>query len=612
MHRHLGDRRVLCALALALLGAGSVHGQQSFTIDSGSTAGTAPETLDIRLDSTAATEGYVLAIGFDSALVAADDFTIAGSVADSVGAELAIAEIFANGATLGVVLDASPPFSGQTIAAGLDQLVGRLTLRPLQIVASSTVTPVEFVDGVLNSPPLSNILVQGGLSVGAGAGLSLVDGALTLLPPPPSTLTIEDRSIPSDGQGAVRVLLDNTSPTQGFVLSIAHDSAAVTLEAIDVAGTATATAGAELIVPTIYATGGTLGIVLDFNAPFAGQTIPAGSALHIANYRYSSNATIVDPAPAQTTDLIFVDGIFGSPPLENMVVVSGLSVLPLLDDGVLTLTPVAPPPTTDTAFRVGPRALPTTGNPIGQCFPGEELEICLYYEDPTDNLQGLQMALCYDCDLIVDPGSFDYTGTIVEAVGAEFVNHNVDNSSTDGDGCELVVGILMDALPPFEGQTLPSSATPLLVGCFSAVVGPNAACDELLAVEFCNGADGAGSVGIENIAVIDYQSIQGVGLYGGGCQVIPEPAFRRGDCNTDDKVDLADAATVLGQQFSGVPVDCDDACDSNDDGKINLADSVYLLNYLFKFGPATPAPGPASEGLDPTSDGLDCAIEAAC
>lgn len=612
MHRTLGDRRILIALMFAALGLGSVDAQQSMTIVGGTTAGVAPETLDIRLDSTAPTEGYVLAISFSPSLLAADAFTADGSVADAVGAELAIAELFPNGATLGVVLDASPPFAGQTIAAGLDQLIGRLTLRPTQLVAVATATPVEFVDGVLNNPPLSNILVQGGLSVGAGSGLTLVDGSLTLQPPPPAGLHVEDKTIPSDGQGAVRVLLDNTSATQGFVVAIAHDSSVVTLDSIDIAGTVTATVGAELVVPTVHAAGGTVGVVLDFTSPFNGQTIAAGSGLHIANFRYSSNSTIVEPAPALTTDLILSDGIFGSPPLDNLVVVAGLSVFPVLDDGVLTLAPIPPPPTTDTAFRVGPRDLPTTGNPIDECFPGEELEICLYYEDPTDNIQGFQMALCYDCDLLVVPGSFDIVGTIVEAVGAEFVSYNVDNSSTDGDGCELVLGLLMDALPPFENQTLPSTATPLLVGCFDATVGPGAACDELLAVDFCNGADGSGSVAIENIAVIDYQSVQGVGLYGGGCQVIPEPAFRRGDCNVDEKVDLADAATVLGHQFAGVSISCQDACDANDDGKINLADAVSLMNYLFKFGPPPPAPGPASEGLDPTEDGLECEIEAAC
>jgi hypothetical protein len=131
MHRNSGDRRILVALtlgALVLSAAVPAGAQQSLTISNGTAAGIAPETLDVRLDSTAPTEGYVLAIGFDPAFVAADELTSDGTVADAVGAELSIAEIFADGATLGVVLDASPPFAGQTIAAGQDQLVARLTV----------------------------------------------------------------------------------------------------------------------------------------------------------------------------------------------------------------------------------------------------------------------------------------------------------------------------------------------------------------------------------------------------------------------------------------------------------------------------------------------------
>ena len=94
--------------------------------------------------------------------------------------------------------------------------------------------------------------------------------------------------------------------------------------------------------------------------------------------------------------------------------------------------------------------------------------------------------------------------------------------------------------------------------------------------------------------------------------IVPEPIFQRGDCNDDTKVDLADAAKILGWQFQGEPINCPDACDANDDGKINLADAVYLMNYLFKFGPTPPAPGPDMEGSDPTEDDLGCELDLSC
>ena len=89
--------------------------------------------------------------------------------------------------------------------------------------------------------------------------------------------------------------------------------------------------------------------------------------------------------------------------------------------------------------------------------------------------------------------------------------------------------------------------------------------------------------------------------------VILEKEFIRGDCNFDMKVDLADASSVLSQQFQNFPVPCLDACDANDDGKINLADTVFILNYLFDSGPIPPDPGPdLDKGPDPTEDELDC------
>jgi hypothetical protein len=177
----------------------------------------------------------------------------------------------------------------------------------------------------------------------------------------------------------------------------------------------------------------------------------------------------------------------------------------------------------------------------------------------------------------------------------------------------MVVGILLDALPPFDGQTAPPTATPLLIGCSSVTVSPSAACDTCLGISFCDNVNGAGNVLIENIAIIDFESVQGVQKFPCQVCVVPEPVFQRGDCNDDTKVDLADAAKVLGWQFQGEPINCPDACDANDDGKINLADAVLLMNYLFKFGEGPADPGPETPGEDPTDDNLpECNNDSAC
>lgn len=202
-------------------------------------------------------------------------------------------------------------------------------------------------------------------------------------------------------------------------------------------------------------------------------------------------------------------------------------------------------------------------------------------------------------------GDFFYCGSILEAIGAEFVNHSIDNDLTDGDGHELTIGILLDALPPFDNQMAPSTLVPLKMGEFQVLVDDDAKCDECLDITFCNGINGSEALPVDNLVAIDFQSYSQFALT--SCSVCIEPGarFLRGDCNGDLRHDIADPATVLGFQFQGFEVACMDACDANDDGKVNLADTVYLLNFLFQSGatPLEPFPNP---GLDPTEDQLDC------
>ena len=194
--------------------------------------------------------------------------------------------------------------------------------------------------------------------------------------------------------------------------------------------------------------------------------------------------------------------------------------------------------------------------------------------------------------------SFSIDGTILDEVGTEFLNQSAENDLTDGDGKEMTVGILLDAIPPFDDQTVPQTDDPLLVGCFKVEVSSNAACDTCYDIDFCNGVNADETQPVDNIAVIDFGS-ENATLNSGEICVTAEPEFTRGDCNSDLRVNIADAAAVLGQQFQGLEVGCLDACDGNNDGRVNLADTVYLLGFLFKSGDEPPAPYP---GLGPDED----------
>ena len=66
-------------LTVTLLLSTTAGGQQSLTISDGSILGVGSDTLSVTMDSTAATEGFVLAIGIDSGLLTVSDLSIAGA-----------------------------------------------------------------------------------------------------------------------------------------------------------------------------------------------------------------------------------------------------------------------------------------------------------------------------------------------------------------------------------------------------------------------------------------------------------------------------------------------------------------------------------------------------
>lgn len=88
-----------------------------------------------------------------------------------------------------------------------------------------------------------------------------------------------------------------------------------------------------------------------------------------------------------------------------------------------------------------------------------------------------------------------------------------------------------------------------------------------------------------------------VGIVAGGA------LFRRGDANSDAKVDISDALHSVGCLFLGTPcTECPDAADSNDDGKYDISDPIHTLSWLFSGGAEPSAPGPFQCGFDATDD----------
>lgn len=69
------------------------------------------------------------------------------------------------------------------------------------------------------------------------------------------------------------------------------------------------------------------------------------------------------------------------------------------------------------------------------------------------------------------------------------------------------------------------------------------------------------------------------------------PYYVCGDANGDEAINLADAVYLINYVFKGGPAPNPlDSGDANCDDAVNLADAVYLVNYVFKGGPAPCCP----------------------
>jgi len=208
-------------------------------------------------------------------------------------------------------------------------------------------------------------------------------------------------------------------------------------------------------------------------------------------------------------------------------------------------------------------------------------------------VEGFSVSLTIPVDRIT-VNAVGIDGTITDASGAEFVDTSFGASFVTAE-------VVLDAVGPFAGQTIPSGTEQAILEIDASV--SSAATDgETRTFDF---VDGLGT-GIENsvrIGGIDQTPV----VESGTITFSSSPTFKRGDCNGDNGVGIADAIFGLNYMFAGGAVpNCLKACDFDDAGNVNLADAINLLNFLFLPGqtpPAMPFPDP---GPDPTPDGLPC------
>lgn len=143
----------------------------------------------------------------------------------------------------------------------------------------------------------------------------------------------------------IPVLATHPDPLQGFQNGLTWDPDFLQFVEVSLAGTATADATPEFIainpVPGPSGPEGvTLGIVIDTLPPFEGRTLPPGTDQRIVHLVFQ----VPGSAPAFATSPVLFDSTIGSPPILNIFTVDGVSRVPLLLHGSVTVEPFTIPP----------------------------------------------------------------------------------------------------------------------------------------------------------------------------------------------------------------------------------------------------------------------------
>ena len=640
----LGFLPVLCVLACA----SGAHGQSMSLGDATGEFGTVVD-VSLSLGSDRDVQGLVATFDWDDANGSGVDLVPSAALAD---ADVVQTRIESGYGVIGIVVDTDG--AGPAAIPAGDTVVATLKIQCGDGPDAST-TAVNFQDGsyatVDGGPALDNIIVVDGQSVGADDGLGLNSGSFSCTPPPQRMSIQNGGNVGDSVEGSARVLLSAHSAVEGFVTAVCH-GAGITLDSISVGVDA---AAADFSTEEISEAGGALGVVMDLEDPVANPpVIGPGDGLHIASYNYTcgnSDDTVVVP-------LTLCDGVLGDPAKDNLIVQGGLSIGAadglILEDGTFTCRPVViviPPENCNNGVDDDEDGLVDADDPncattfLCQARGGGEIvggygasiEVCFAIFNPEDNavghgqpdhLQGFSMAVTFDSVLTAQE-NLDTSGTILEALGAEFVNMQVDNNDDDGDGRELIIGVLIDALPPFDGNAIPPLSIAQAMGYVTFdIVDDSALCGTTVDINFTDGINGVGRVPIKNLVSAENQS-RSPSLRSCSISIFGDEFFFRGDCNFSlmgtMAVDIADAASVIAYLFLPgawqFQPGCLDACDANDDGRVDLADSVTILQYLFQDGMQPPAPGPGWDkdtqtgtpaGRDPTDDKLDCVLGASC
>ena len=220
--------------------------------------------------------------------------------------------------------------------------------------------------------------------------------------------------------------------------------------------------------------------------------------------------------------------------------------------------------------------------------------------------QGWSISMAAEAGLDIVGITVDGTAAADEAEGGRRRAGFEKSEVTAGEGNEGAISAVV--LSFAELVTLPVTGTEPIAKLDIQCPFPEVDSIETKVVNYIDGRRGAGQP-VDNVVTHENMGVAGRQLGRTSYEVtllgIDENAVTY-DCNTDGRVNIADAQCLLNWLFLGGPAPgCQDAMNFNGDARLNIADGISGLNFLFLGGPP-PAAGVGCQQYP------ECDLENAC
>lgn len=390
--------------------------------------------------------------------------------------------------------------------------------------------------------------------------------------------------------------LESPSPAQGFQFGLIHDSTLLTPTLVSEGSALISTnagSGADYFHFELAPIGGpgvVVGAIVSLSPPL--ESIPVGTH-QVAVIQYSLSATA---EPNSSSSLTFINTL-GSPSVNCVISVGGVSQQPILDHGSLSVE--TPAPTGVTVTVDDPCTCDAT---LSWTNGGLYDTIEITRDGATTSHAGTDTSLLISLTDAV-AANFEVVGIRNTQASAAGLGSGTCNQTPPSIGpSDLVCTIDHETCtvtmswtnndPTYQDLTF--SVDGVLV---STLAGTATTTSHVLSAELVDFSLEIGGSGGCGEAMPSINCVM---------MCLPE-RFKRGDVNGDSGVDISDAIGTLSYLFQATPSPCLDSIDTNDDGGVDISDAISVLNYIFAGGAEPPAPGPSTCGIDPTVDTLDCA-----